>query len=157
MKAPSFIADQNVGKLARLLRMIGYDASVFNGDDDQMVKVALLQRRIVLTRDTEIIKRRIVSSGDLRVILIEDEDPDQQVVQVIREADLAVSFKPFSRCLDCNSTLESRLKRELKEKVPAYVYKTQSYFKECPECHNIYWPGSHWEAMVHRIKQFRNG
>ncbi|MFH0913937.1 MAG: DUF5615 family PIN-like protein, partial [Chloroflexota bacterium] len=75
--SPKFLVDQNVGKLARWLRMMGYDATFFTGDDDsEMVSRALKEGRIVLTRDTRIMQRRVVTSGKLKVILLETDEPE---------------------------------------------------------------------------------
>ena len=79
-----FIADSNVGKLAKWLRMMGYDARFFEGSNDsQMVAIALAENRVILTRDTQIMRRRLVTSGQLKAILIQSDYPEQQMRQVI--------------------------------------------------------------------------
>ena len=149
-----FIVDENVGKLAKWLRMMGYDAVFFGGSDDsQMIRKALVEGRVILTRDTEIMKRRVVTSGRLKVILITSCTPEQQMQQVIRVLDLDCQPAPFTRCLECNQSLIERGKEEVKDRVPPYVFRTQSQYMECPACHRIYWRGTHWEAMTRRLER----
>jgi uncharacterized protein with PIN domain len=96
-----FMVDHNVGKLVKWLRMMGYDTLFFNGSDDSdMVKQALAEGRIILTRDTEIMKRRVVTKGQLSAILLDSEEPEQQTRQVIDRLDLDCKFRPFTLCLE---------------------------------------------------------
>jgi uncharacterized protein with PIN domain len=150
-----FIVDINVGKLARWLRIIGYDTLLFNElDDGQMVKMALEDNRIILTRDTQFIKRRAITSGKIKALLIEGDYPEEQLQQVVTAFNLSYEHRPFSLCLECNRRLIDREKKDLKNIVPPYVYKTQDFFKECPECHRIYWQGTHWLAMNRKLDGF---
>lgn len=147
-----FIADNNVGKLARWLRIMGYDALSFREKDDgELIKLAINEGRVILTKDTQIAKRRLVMSGRLKTILIQEDDPEAQVRQVVRALDLDRYFRPFSICLECNQTLVPRNKAEVKNLVPPYVFQTQSQYMQCPTCHRIYWRGTHWQAMVREL------
>jgi uncharacterized protein with PIN domain len=153
--APRFIVDCNVGKLTKWLRLMGYDSVFFNGtDDSHLVATALAEGRVILSRDTQIMKRRVITSGQLKAILLRDDKPELQMRQVIDELDLGSQFRPFTLCLECNQALEEKSKGEVKELVPPYVFKTQSQFTQCPACHRIYWRGTHWQAMSKRLKQF---
>jgi len=155
MEGWKFIVDHNVGKLAKWLRMMGYDSLFFNGSDDSnMVRTALKEGRVILTRDTQIMKRGLVTSGRLRAILIGSDEPRLQMGQVIRELKLDCQFKPFSLCLECNQPLVKRSKTEVEGRVPPYVFKTQDQYVECPACHRIYWKGTHWQAMTRKLNQF---
>lgn len=148
-----FIVDHNVGKLAKWLRMIGYDSVFFDsGEDSLMVRQALAEGRIVLTRDTGIMKRRVVSNGRLKAILIESEEPERQMQQLLTTFNLIEHSHPFTLCLECNQPLEPRSREEVAERVPPYVYRTQTQYMECPSCHRIYWQGTHWEAMARKLK-----
>lgn len=148
-----FIVDINVGKLAKLLRMIGYDALLFNGSDDSdMIAIALAEGRIILTKDRELLRRRVITSGKVRAKLVESTDPDEQLKEVIRTFGLSTSRR-FTRCLECNSELRPTKKEWVKDRVPPYVFMTQSEFHECPLCHKLYWKGTHWERMTKRIKR----
>ncbi len=150
-----FIVDNNAGKLAKWLRIMGYDTLFFNGSDDSgMIAIALAEDRVILTRDTQIIKRRVVTSGRLKAILIQSDEPERQMRQVIDTLNLDWQFKPFTICLECNQPLVERSKQQVKDLVPPYVFKTQSQYMECPACHRIYWRGTHWQAMTKKLEKF---
>ncbi|MFC2003871.1 Mut7-C RNAse domain-containing protein [Chloroflexota bacterium] len=153
-----FIVDYNVGKLARWLRMMGYDTMLFTGEDDsRMVSTALRQERVILTRDTEIMKRRVVTSGRLKAILIETDEPDLQIRQVIESLNLDCQFSPFTICLECNQPLRETNREQVKDLVPPYVFQTQSQYMECPACRRIYWQGTHWQAMTEKLEKLCKG
>ncbi len=150
-----FFADNNVGKLAKWLRMMGYDTLFFNGSDDSsMIAIALAEGRVILTRDTQIMRRRVVTSGQLKAILIQGDEPEQQMRQVIDSLNLDCQFRPFTICLECNQPLLPRSREQVKDLVPPYVFQTQVQYVECPTCHRIYWRGTHWQAMTGRLNKF---
>ena len=150
-----FIVDNNVAKLAKWLRMMGYDARIFNGEDDaDMILMALREERLILTRDREIMKRRVVTTGRVRAILIDGDTPEPQMCQVIDELKLDCQYRPFTLCLECNEPLLERSKQQVAERVPPYVLRTQPQYRECPLCHRIYWRGTHWTAMTRRLEKF---
>jgi uncharacterized protein len=151
-----FIIDTNVGKLARWLRMMGYDALLFTElDDGGMVKLALAQERVVITRDTEFMKRRSVTTGKVKALLLSGDDPELQMRAVIRELLLNTSFRPFTRCLECNTILIDRDKNGLEQAVPPRVFEKQDQYMECPLCHRLYWRGTHWDDMRRKLEGFR--
>ncbi len=153
-----FMVDSNVGSLARWLRMLGYDSLFFDsGHDSLMIAIALSENRVVITRDREIVRRREVARGQLKVVLITSDLPEQQMRQLVETLNLDCQSKPFSLCLECNRPLEERDRQQVKDLVPAYVFQTQSQFRQCPACRRIYWRGSHWQAMNQRIEGFRQG
>ncbi|MBI4284567.1 MAG: Mut7-C RNAse domain-containing protein [Chloroflexi bacterium] len=150
---PKFIVDSNVGKLAKWLRMMGYDTIFFDGTDDaQMIALALAEGRIILTRDTRIMKRRLVTSGQLKAILIESDVPAHQIRQVIDTLHLDYAH-PFTICLECNQPLAELPKEQAKGRVPPYVFQTQEQYVECSHCHRIYWRGTHWQAMTRKMER----
>ena len=155
INAPKFIVDCNVGKLAKWLRLMGYDTRFFNGSDDsQLVAIAQAEGRVILSRDTQIMKRRVITSGQLKAVLIHSDEPERQMQQVIDALGLDCRFRPFTLCLECNQVLVERSKGEVKDLVPPYVFQTQSQFVQCPACHRIYWRGTHWQAMTKTLKKF---
>lgn len=150
-----FIVDINVGKLAKWLRIMGYDALLFKDkDDSDMVKIALRQERIILTKDTGIMKRRLVTNGKLKALLIEGENSELQIRQVAEMFGLDFHYNPFSLCLECNERLIETSKDSLEGRVPPYVYKTYDLYMQCPSCHRVYWRGTHWEAMNKKLDEF---
>ncbi len=153
-----FIVDNNAGRLAKWLRMMGYDTLFFDGSDDsQMVATALAEGRVILTRDTQIMRRRVVTNGRLKVILIMSDEPEQQMRQVVETLNLDYQFRLFTICLECNQPLVERSKQQVRDLVPFYVFQTQSYYMECPACHRIYWKGTHWQAMTKKLGEFAKG
>jgi uncharacterized protein with PIN domain len=152
---PKFIVDHNVGKLVKWLRLMGYDTRFFNGNDDsELVAMAQAEGRVILSRDTQIMKRRVITSGKLKAVLIQSDEPERQIHQVIDTLGLDCRFRPFALCLECNQPLVERSKDEVKELVPPYVFKTQNQFMQCPNCQRIYWRGTHWQAMTERLEKF---
>ena len=150
-----FIVDNNVGKLAKWLRIMGYDTLFFNGSDDSnMIAIALAEDRVILTRDTQIMKRRVITSGRLKAILVLSDEPERQMRQVIDTLNLDWQFKPFTICLECNQPLVERSKQQVNNLVPSYVFKTQNQYMECTVCHRIYWRGTHWQAMTKKLEKF---
>jgi uncharacterized protein with PIN domain len=153
-----FIVDHNVGKLARWLRMMGFDSLFFTGEDDGvMVRQALAEGRVLLTRDTEIMKRRAASSGRLRAVLFRSETPEEQMRQLLAEFNLTGQARPFTLCLECNQPLAERGREEVRDRVPPYVYATQAQYMECPACRRLYWRGTHWDAMQRKLEELMSG
>ena len=128
--------------------MMGYDALFFhNIDDNELVDIALEEGRVILTKDTQIIKRRVANNGQLKVVLTRDDDPKYQLRQVIKTLKLDCYLRQFTRCLECNEILIPRNKEEVKELVPPYVFLTQTQYMQCPSCLRVYWRGTHWQRM----------
>jgi uncharacterized protein with PIN domain len=142
-----FIADVMVGRLARYLRMAGYDVSYSNeADDDQILEKARREDRIVLTRDTMMLKRRDFTRGFLKSVYITDDSLKKQLLQVM--SCFGLRLEPnLLRCLECNSSLDEVKKSGLEDKVPPYVFKTQENFRYCSRCNKYYWRGTHFDYM----------
>jgi len=135
---------------------MGYDTVLLKQKDDgQMIKIALSEDRVILTKDSEFMKRRLVTSGKLKAIHIKQDDPKLQVQKVVEALNLNYHFKPFSLCLECNRALVARDKEEVKNLVPTHVFETQTQYTQCPACHRIYWLGTHWQAMVKKLQDLQ--
>ncbi len=153
-----FIVDSNVGKLARWLRMMGYDASLFRGKDDgAMVDTAFQEGRTILTRDTQVMLRRALAKGEVSAILLERDDPEEQLREVVSTLGLEWRLAPFTVCLEDNQPLEPRTKDQVRRGVPAYAFNNQEQYMRCPVCGRIYWRGTHWKAMEERLSRLENG
>ena len=148
-----FVVDSNVGRLARWLRIAGFDTLFVRGiDDNRLVRIALDEDRVLLTRDRQILQRRLVTSGRLKVILIEDDEVKAQLRQVLTALNLASELRPFSLCVECNEPLVPREREEVEELVPPYVFQTQTQYMQCPGCLRIYWRGTHWARMSRELE-----
>ncbi|MCL0088547.1 Mut7-C RNAse domain-containing protein [Dehalococcoidia bacterium] len=151
---PRFIVDLNVGKLAKRLRMLGYDALFINGlDDNELVRIALKEGRVLLTRDTGILRRGVAFTGKIKVVLIEADNVREQLRQVVETLHLEWGSDPFSLCLECNEPLIPRRKEEVRDLVPPYVLQTQEQYVQCPGCNRIYWRGTHWQRMREELAE----
>lgn len=148
----NFITDRTLGKLAKWLRIMGYDTLYYTGAIDR----SFLQRgakegRIVITRRRDMARRNF--SG--RMVIVRSE----KVVDQIREITDALSLKPendklLSICIKCNEVLQDVSKtEEIKERVPEYVFQTQEIFHVCPHCGDIYWAGTHKENILSFIRE----
>ena len=144
---PKFIVDVNVGRLAKWLRVLGYDALfVPDADDGGLVRIAQREGRILLTKDGRLLERRLFTSGQLKAVRVWGDHFTEQVRQVVSELGLDIS-NDFSRCIECNAALFEVAREEARDRVPPYVFQTQEEFKECPMCHKVYWRGTHWRNM----------
>src|SRR5437868_14608586 len=118
---PRFLADCNVGRLARWLRRPGYDACYHARiDDSELVREAAAENRVVLTRDRDLTKRRVIQTGVVRAIIIRDDDVTKQLRQVFGELGLELK-EALTRCIERNSELESRVPAMVPERVPQHV------------------------------------
>lgn len=143
-----FIMDVHLGTLAKSLRILGFDTLYSNRYEDEEISIiAQKEKRIILTRDRGLLKRKIITHG----YCVRSKDPDRQILEVVRRFDLMRRIDPFSRCLECNNPLVSVDKAGIAERLPPEVRKKYSDFKRCPDCDHIYWLGSHWHDMKKRL------
>ena len=137
-----------LGRLARWLRVLGLDVAYSNAyEDNEIVRMAEQENRVILTRDTGLAARR----SRAECLLIASVNYKEQIQQVLRTFDLR-TFTVFSRCLECNVLLKDVDKESVFEQVPAYVYLTQERFAICPSCNRVYWHGTHADQMLKRIR-----
>jgi uncharacterized protein with PIN domain len=145
-----FITDRNLGKLAKWLRILGYDTVLYSGDIDRdFLRAGAKENRIVLTRRRDMARRDF--SGRM-VIIYYDRVYDQ--IQELKEK-TSLELDPrnfFSICLECNQRLQPISKKYTQEKVPPYVFQTQHSFLTCPQCGKIYWPGTHKNNVLRLLK-----
>ncbi|MBI5886195.1 MAG: Mut7-C RNAse domain-containing protein [Deltaproteobacteria bacterium] len=144
----SFFADAMLGRLARWLRVMGYDCAYERHIDDALLaRRALAEDRVILTRDRLLCERRAVRG---RFLFIEADGIDEQVAQV-REAFGIDASRFLTRCLRCNLLLEEVSKDAAAPLVPAYVRDTQERFLRCPGCERTYWGGTHRARMREEV------
>jgi uncharacterized protein with PIN domain len=148
LRETAFVLDVHLGKLAAMLRMVGLDSAYRNdASDENIVEISVKEKRIILTRDRELLKRRAVTHG----YYVKSKDPTRQFAEVLHRFQLEKSLDPFSRCLQCNTPLEGAEPEQITKAAPSYVRRRYKLFKYCPICEKIYWRGTHWRSMVDRI------
>jgi uncharacterized protein with PIN domain len=154
MEDERFIADAMLGKLTKWLRVMGVDV-VYDpsATDDQLLRCAAQEGRILLTRDRRLLHRR----GPTRRLLIESDYYHEQVRQVVQTIGLKPATHVLTRCLRCNAPLHPIAKTAIAERVPPYVYATQMTFKCCLGCDRIYWSGTHRDNMLQQLQVILGG
>jgi len=151
---PNFILDNHLGKLAGDLRMLGFDAGYSNQYQDQeLAKSAIAQRRILLTRDRQLLMRKLIQYG----YLVRSLNPDEQLLEVMERFNLHSDIKLFQRCMRCNHILEPVKKKEIQHRLEPLTNKYFFEFKICPGCQQVYWAGSHVERMMNRLAEIFPG
>ena len=154
LRHPAFILDVHLGKLARLMRMAGFDTLYRNDyDDPQIIRIAKEEKRTILTRDIGILKHNMVTHG----YWMHNTDPEKQFKEVVRRFDLEKEVNMFSRCLRCNGLLEPVDKKKVIDTLPECVKKTFTEFWQCSSCGNVYWQGSHYDRMKDKIDKLLHG
>ncbi|MGE5470883.1 MAG: Mut7-C RNAse domain-containing protein [Bacteroidota bacterium] len=143
-----FIADAHLGGLARLLRMAGFDTLYDNRRDDAEIEhMACRDKRIVLSRDRELLKRRSLACG----CYVHALAPDEQLAEILGRLDLAGQVQPLTRCLECNAMLQPVAKAQVVARLPPGAAERQQRFSTCPVCQGVFWEGSHWRRMRQRL------
>lgn len=147
-----FVADGHLGRLTRNLRLLGFDVVYSqNADDRQLLDIMTRENRALLTRDRRLLMHAIVQHG----YWPRSQDPIQQTIEIIRRFDLSESIAPFTRCLRCNAVLEEAAKSEIIDKLEPLTKIYYNQFSRCPDCKQIYWPGSHFHELQKRIEEIR--
>jgi len=146
-----FIVDRMLGKLAKQLRMLGYDTLYYRGEDVYpLIRLGRQEGRVILTRNTKLIPRR----PEDMILRITEDQPQLQLKELIQKGNIEMDEgKVFSRCLLCNTLLDPISRKEVEGKVPDFIFHHQKEFFRCPQCQRIYWPGSHQENMQRRIEE----
>lgn len=144
-----FVLDGHLGRLAAFLRLAGFDALYLrDADDAELAAASASGRRILLTRDQALLKRREVTHG----YSVRSTRPAEQLAEVIRRFDLRRLVHPFTRCMRCNGVLRPVEKAAVEGLVPPRSYEAFDAFLRCEGCGRIYWKGSH-AARLSRIVQ----
>jgi uncharacterized protein with PIN domain len=146
-----FVADVHLGKLTKYLRLCGFDIYYrIDLSDQEIINLSISDKRVILTRDKELLKNKLVTHG----YWIRPVKPQEQLKDVILYFDLKKRITLFTRCMECNGLLEDVSKKEIIDRL---LPKTRQYyrkFKKCPDCNRIYWNGSHYQNMKRDIKVF---
>jgi uncharacterized protein with PIN domain len=145
---PRFLADAMLGRLATWLRVLGYDAEYHRGGDAALVARARAEDRILLTRDTGLLRRR----GLPRHLFVRSDAVRAQLCEVLSGLGLPAQPATAPRCLRCNVLLDARSRSEVEGRVPDFVWASHEAFWGCPRCGRLYWPGTHRQHMAETIR-----
>jgi uncharacterized protein len=149
-----FIADAMLGRLARWLRIVGYDTIYLKHTSDSVIVAqAVRENRVILTRDRHFEK---IKAAKNRLIISSTRIADQ-FREVVTEFNLDITQFLFTRCSACNTPLVPVDKSEIIEQIPSYIARTQNQFSQCPTCNRIYWAGTHMELIQKKIQIMLHG
>lgn len=144
-EALAFVLDGHLGRLARYLRMAGFD-TLWDAAarDEELARTSSRSHRVLVTRDLGLLKRREVRHG----YWVRATDPARQLVELVRRFDLSRLAAPFQRCLRCNAPLAAVAKDAIAARLPPRVRARHESFKRCPSCDRLYWAGTHQQRMA---------
>jgi uncharacterized protein with PIN domain len=147
-----FVADGHLGKLARFLRLLGFDV-VYDrsADDRKLLVISVAEKRALLTRDRRLLMHSIVQHG----YYPRSQAPDEQALEVVRRFELASTFAPYTRCLHCNALLNSVRKSDVFSQLEPLTQIYYEDFRRCAGCGKIYWAGSHFPKLQTQITGLR--
>jgi uncharacterized protein len=154
LRHPKFILDVHLGKLAKYLRMLGFDSLYQNNfEDDEIIEISVNEKRIILTRDLGILKNSKVTHG----YWVRSQKPKVQVNEVVKRFDLTKQIEPLNRCIECNGKIVEVKKEQIADLLKPKTRKFFQNFYQCSNCKKVYWEGSHYSKMLDKIDIFRNG
>lgn len=146
---PRFVADVMLGRLAKWLRIAGFDVLYSNRfSDDELITISNRERRILLSRDTGLLIRRAVKD----FIFLESQNIGEQIRQVFDALQARRFPFMFTRCIRCNEALVEAPRESLRDRIPAFVHRTQNRFKVCPKCGKVFWAGTHRSSAVRTLE-----
>jgi uncharacterized protein with PIN domain len=147
-KNPGFICDFMLGRLAKWMRLLGFDTAYYrNTNGKTIIYHSRKEGRRILTRS------KILADKYVDAILIKSEHIMEQLKQITNLVDIK---SPFSRCPVCNIETENVRKETIKEDVPPYVFEIHNEFKRCPECGRIFWKGTHYKRIKKVINEIKS-
>lgn len=144
LRQTRFVLDVHLGRLARYLRLLGFDTLYRNDYDDRaIIRLSVDEQRIILTRDKGLLKHGEVTRG----YWLRNTAPLEQLREIVDAFDLRRDVRPFTRCVQCNGELENVDKQQALDRVPPRVAEIFDEFARCRGCGRMYWPGSHYDRM----------
>lgn len=151
---PRFVADANLGQLARYLRLLGFDV-IYRNDftDRDVAQLASLEHRVVLTRDRALLRHKIITHGTF----VRSDNPREQVLEVLDRLQLRDELHPFTRCIRCNGELEDVDKALVLDRLERRTRQHYEHFRRCKGCGQAYWRGSHFHRMEQLCEHFLRG
>jgi len=147
----TFVADCMLGKLAKWLKILGFDVLYFSkAEDKDLVDLSRREDRVLLTRDTGLIERTAKRPNRL---FVRSDDWEDQVVQVLDDLGLWGDVRPNTRCIECNLPLKALARERARNLVTPFVLEHASSFAICPGCDRVFWQGTHYGDMERKIER----
>jgi uncharacterized protein with PIN domain len=145
LRQTRFVLDVHLGRLAAFLRLAGFDVLYQRAHTDaELAAVSAGTKRILLSRDQALLKRRIVTHG----YYVRSTDPAGQLAEVVRRFDLRRTARPFTRCMVCNGAVEAVSRAEVADLVPPRSRRVHDDYRRCRDCGRVYWKGTHYERLT---------
>ncbi len=144
LRQTRFVLDVHFGRLAAFLRLAGFDA-LYGRDlaDEELAAISATTKRILLSRDQALLKRRIVTHG----YYVRSTNPAEQLAEVVRRFDLRGSARPFTLCTVCNGAMATVSGDEVADRVPPRSRQFYDDYRRCLDCGRVYWKGTHYERL----------
>ncbi len=150
LRTTLFVVDAHLGKLAKYLRMLGFDTLYWPDiKDSEIISAAVKEKRIILTRDKPLLRSKKISHG----YFVRSIEKHEQLREVVNKFDLKSQFKSFTRCMTCNTCLVRIDKETIRDKVEKDIYRIFEAFFYCKSCDKLYWKGSHFKRMENYIRK----
>ena len=144
LRRTRFVVDVHLGRLARYLRLLGFDTLYPTDlDDAALIAISVRERRILLTRDVGLLKHKVLTRG----YWLRSTNPNRQVEEVVHALSLEKDLQPFTRCMSCNGVVRPIARSEVAGRVPPRVFKRFRRFTCCLGCRRIYWRGTHFQRL----------
>jgi hypothetical protein len=148
MSSPRFLADAMLGRLARWLRVLGFDTHYDPAlHDAALVRLADAEGRILLTRDRHLLRER----RPRLAVEVTSDRPLQQLGALIEQLELQPPRELFTRCMVCNAPLDDLSDAEAATLLPPSARQLAGTARRCPQCNRVYWPGSHVQRMTRAL------
>jgi uncharacterized protein with PIN domain len=145
-----FVADCMLGRLAKWLKILGFDVLYFSkAEDRDLVEISRREGRVLLTRDSGLIEK---TKRRRNRFFVGSDDWEEQVVEVLDAFGLWGETRPNSRCLDCNRPLKPLARERARNLVTPYVLEHAASFALCPACGRVFWQGTHYGDMERKVE-----
>ncbi len=149
LRNPRFVLDTHLGRLARYLRMMGFDTLYdTHAADAELARISYDEHRILLTRDVGLLKRGMVTHG----YFVRETAPRRQLQEIVSRFELEHAARPFTRCMVCNAALEPAAAQQVAGRVPPRALELYNEFLACPGCGRVYWKGGHYRRMLELLR-----
>ena len=149
LRITRFILDVHLGKLAKYIRLCGFDSLYRNDlEDNEIIEISVKEKRIILTRDVKLLKHGRVTHG----YWLRSQDPKEQILEVINAFHLKDQINEFSRCIECNDQLSAVDKHSIRDSLEPLTMKYYDIFYKCKGCKKVFWKGSHYRQMQKFIR-----